>query len=416
MPPATASPHFPLHGNLLVVHGGGPTAVLNASLYGVIQEAFQHPEVEGAYGARFGTEGLLDQDLIDLRREPAATIEALRQTPGSALGSSRRRIEPGDYERILENLRARNIRFLFFNGGNGSMLAAAQLARLAGERAYELRVMGIPKTVDNDLVRTDHCPGYGSAARYLAVSALELGRDNEALPFPVEILETMGRNAGWLAAATVLAAREPEDGPQLVYVPEVPFDSGQFLQDVERVYRRMGRVVVAVAEGIKDARGEPVLYSSQETDRDGFGRPLTGNVSVELARLVGRELRLRVRNDKPGLCGRASAAHVSSVDRDEAQQCGEFAVRQALAGATGMMVTLERISNAPYRCGLGLAPLEEIACRERPLPGEFMNAEGNYPSRLFLEYAAPLAGPGLPAYTRLTATRTSQAPARQLGS
>lgn len=405
MPSATS---FQLHGNLLVAHGGGLTAVLNASLYGVIREAMRHPQVEGIYGARFGTQGLLEGDFLDLRREPAASIEALLHTPGSALGSSRRSIEPADYERILARLRAHDVRFFFFNGGNGSMLGAARLARLAVEHGYEMRVMGIPKTVDNDLVRTDHCPGYGSAARYLAICALELGRDNEALPFPVEILETIGRNAGWLAAATVLAARAPEDGPQLVYVPEIPFESERFLQDVEQVYRRLGRVVVAVAEGVKDARGEPFFYTSLESDRDGFGRPLTGNVSVELARLVGRELRLRVRNEKPGLCARASLAHASPVDREEARQCAEVAVRHALLGITGMMVTLERVSGAPYRCEFGLAPLEEIGASERTLPREFINEAGNYPSDQFCEYARPLLGPGLPEYARLERKAQSQ--------
>ncbi len=405
MPPATT---FALHGNLLVAHGGGPTAVLNASLYGLIREAARHPQVEGIYGARFGTQGLLEGDFLDLRREPAASIEALPHTPGSALGSSRRSIEPADYERILSRLRAHNVRFFFFNGGNGSMLGAARLARLAAEQGYELRVIGIPKTVDNDLVRTDHCPGYGSAARYLAVSALEVGRDNEALPFPVEIFEAMGRNAGWLAAATVLAARGPDDGPQLIYVPEIAFEPERFLRDVEQVYRRLGRVVVAVAEGIRDARGEPVFFTSLESDRDGFGRPLTGNVSVELARLVGRELRLRVRNEKPGLCARASMAHVSPVDRAETQQCAEVAVRHAVLGITGMMVTLERASDAPYRCEFGLAPLEEIGARERAMPREFMNEAGNYPSEQFLRYARPLVGPGLPEYARLQAGVQSQ--------
>ncbi len=395
-----------MHGNLLVAHGGGPTAVLNASLAGVIREALAHPQIEQVYGARFGAEGLLEADFLDLRREPAAKVEALPFTPGSVLGSSRRPVQPPDYGRILDHLRSHNVRFLLFNGGNGTMLAAGEIARLAAGRGYELRVVGIPKTVDNDLLRTDHCPGYGSAARYLAVSALELGRDNESLPFPVEILEAMGRNAGWLAAATVLAARDPDDGPQLVYVPEIPFDPQRFLRDVEDVYRRLGRVFVAVSEGIRDKNGDAVFYSSQETDRDGFGRPLPGNVSVELARLVGRELRLRVRNEKPGLCGRASIAHVSPVDREEAVACGREAVRRAVSGVSGMMVTLERAAGETYCCSFGLAPLEEIGCRERALPREFMNDAGNYPSPAFREYAAPLLGVGLPEYPRLDSARS----------
>jgi 6-phosphofructokinase 1 len=261
-----------LRGNLLVVHGGGPTAVLNASLYGVIREAFRHPEIQEIYGARFGNEGLLAGNFVDLRRQAAEKLDRLPRTPGSALGSSRRRIELANYEAILQQLRHRNIRFLLFNGGNGTMMLASEITRFAAAHGWEMRVMGIPKTVDNDIVLTDHCPGYGSAARYLAVTALELWLDNEALPFPVEILETIGRNTGWLAAATVLGARGPGEAAQLVYVPEIPFETGRFLADVESVYRRMGRVVAVVAEGVRNARGEPMGASPLDSDRDGFGR------------------------------------------------------------------------------------------------------------------------------------------------
>lgn len=394
---------FGLHGNLLVVHGGGTTSVMNASLYGVIGEAARHSQVEAIYGARFGTDGLLACDFIDLRRAPSAVIEALPRTPGSALGASRRKMEAADYDRILSGFRQHNIRYFFFNGGNGTMLAAGDLARLAQQQGWDMRVIGIPKTVDNDLVRTDHTPGYGSAARYQAITALELGRDNECLPFSISVMETIGRNVGWLAAATTLAARSPEDGPQLVYVPEIPFLPEKFLADVESVYRRKGRAFICVGEGLKDEHGEPVFLTSDlGHEADGFGRPVPGNVSMHLARLIGRELKLRVRNDKPGLCARMSLAHVSPVDREEARQCGELAVRHALLGITGMMITLERASNTPYGCQFGLAPLSEIGNRERFLPREFMNDEGNYPSPLFRQFAAPLLGPDLPEYARLS--------------
>ena len=375
--------------------------MLNASLYGVIREAFRHPRIEEIYGARFGNEGLLAGNFADLRRQAAQKLDGLPSTPGSALGSSRRRIEPAYYEGILHQLRHQNIRFLLFNGGNGTMMLASEIARFAAAHGWEMRVMGIPKTVDNDIVLTDHCPGYGSAARYLAVTALELGLDNEALPFPVEILETIGRDTGWLAAATVLATRGPEEAAQVVYVPEIPFEIDRFLADVEFVYRRMGRVVAVVAEGVRNARGEPMAASSLDSNRDGFGRPLPGNVSAQLAELVGRELRLRVRNDKPGICARSSLAHVSSVDREEALRCGEFAVERALGGVSGMIVTLERVSESPYLCELGLAPLEDVACHERMMPREFMNDAGNFPTEAFRRYAAPLLGGELPAYSRL---------------
>jgi 6-phosphofructokinase 1 len=394
--------NFALRGNLLVAHGGGTTAVLNASLHGVIRESFRHLQVEGVYGARFGTDGLLAADFLDLRREPASTLEALPCTPGSVLGSSRRQIEQADYEAILDNFRKHNVRFFFFTGGNGTMLAAGELARLAAGRQWEMRVIGIPKTVENDLVRTDHTPGYGSAARYLAVSALELGRDSECMRFPVCIMETIGRNTGWLAAATTLAARTPEDGPQLVYLPEIPFRPDKFLSDVEAVYRRKGRAFVAVGEALKNERGEPLFSTALEHDGNGFDQPAPGNVSDHLARLVGQELKLRVRNDKPGLCARMSGAHASPVDRDEAQQCGELAVRHSMLGITAMMVTLERVSSSPYRCRFGLAPLAEIGGRERTMPREFINEDGNCPTQRFREYALPLLGPGMPEYARLS--------------
>lgn len=389
-----------LHGNLLVTHGGGPTAVLNASLYGILREAVRHSHIEQIYGARFGTDGLIQGNFIDLGRASKENIDALPYTPGSALGSSRRRLEAGDYERILKNLKARNIRFVFFTGGNGSMLAAGELARVAAAQNYDIRVIGVPKTVDNDLLHTDHTPGYGSAARYLAITALELGWENESLPFPIEIMETIGRDAGWLAAATVLAARGPEEGPQLVYVPEIPFDPRAFVRDVEDVYRRLGRVMVAACEGLKDANGNPVYTTSLESDRDGFGRPLPGNLSLYLSNLVGQELKLRVRNEKPGIIARTATAHVSAPDRQEAQQCGEVAVRHAMLGMTGMMVTLQRLSESPYRCGFGLVSLSEVGNRDRAMPREFMNEAGNYPSAQFRAYAAPLVGGDLPSYHR----------------
>ncbi len=402
--PRSAAP-ADLRGNLLVAHGGGPTAVINSSLYGVIQEASGLEAIDGVYGARFGTAGLLSGDWIDLRRQPQEQVEALKHTPASALGSSRRTIEDGDYECILDHFRRQDVRFFLFNGGNGTMLAAAELARRAVAQGYELRVIGIPKTVDNDLAGTDHAPGYGSAARYMAVTALELGRDNQALPFPVCIFEAMGRNTGWLAAASTLFARHADDGPQLVYVPEIPFHREQFLADVEATYRRTGRAFIVVSEGIRDEQGE-LFVTSLATDRDGFGRPLPGNVSVHLAGLVGKELRLRVRNEKPGLCARTSMAHVSATDRAEAEECGRYAVRAAVAGNSGMMVSLRRASydsdssHTSYCCEYALTPLDDVAGREQRLPVEWFNAEARQPGRAFYDYALPLTGDDIPRHAR----------------
>ena len=372
----------------LVVHGGGPTQVINASLAGVAEECRRQPEITGLYGARFGIDGVLAEDFIDLLGVDAARMAAVGRTPGSALGSSRAAVSSGDYERILAVCRKHGIRFVFLNGGNGSMYMAHQLALAAAGSG--VRVIGIPKTIDNDIVGTDHTPGYGSTAWFFACAVRDIGEDVRALRGRVSVVEIMGRYAGWLTAATAFARREPEDPPHLIYLPERPLGVDRFLADVEAVFRKRGTVVVAACEGQKEETGRPLGDLMQP---DGFDRQLSGNLGHTLAQMVLRELGLNARSEKPGLLGRSSMAFVSEVDWREAYLCGTAAVRAAVSGCTDAMVSLERSPGKDYAVTTGLRPLAEIAGRERLFPEEWIGREGNDVSAEFMRYARPLLGP-----------------------
>jgi len=379
-----------LRGTALVAHGGGPTAVINASLVGVIEERSRHDEITALYGARYGIKGVLEEDLIDLDREDPELIELIARTPGSALGSCRYKLKEQDYERILAVFRAHNVRYFFYTGGNDSMDTTLKVARLARASGYELRAIGIPKTIDNDLAETDHCPGYGSAALFYACALRDIGADIRELPGRVSVVEVMGRNAGWLVAATALARRNADDAPHLIYLPERRLSADRFLADVEAVYRRLGYAVVAVCEGQRDERGEP--FGADLIAADGFSHELAGNLAHVLSQLITRRLKLRARSEKPGLLGRSSAAFVSPSDQAEARLCGREAVRAATAGISEGMVTLVREAGPGYRIETGLAELERVANAERLFPQEWIHPEGNDVLPAFLEYVKPLTG------------------------
>jgi len=392
-----------LKGNLVVAQSGGPTAVINSSLAGVVQEALAHEEITGVYGALHGIEGILYENIVDLGKETPETIEGLRSTPSSALGSCRHKLTPEEYERILEVFQAHNIRYFCYIGGNDSMDTAHRVGRLALDANYELRAMGVPKTVDNDLAYTDHCPGYGSVARWIAISVREAGLDTEAIGIvdKVKIIECMGRNAGWITAASSLAKETEDDAPHLVYVPERPLNLDKFLDDVQSVYDRLGYVVVAVCEGVRGEDGQPLVASSRTIDVDAFGHVQMGGVSDFLCRLVSSKLGLKARFDKPGTIQRVSMSLASSVDLQEAYTVGQMAVRHAIEGVTDQMVTLVRESSDPYVCTTGLAPLAEVANAEKLLPDDYINENGNGMTDKFREYALPLIGEPLPKYVRL---------------
>jgi 6-phosphofructokinase 1 len=389
-------------GNLVIANGGGPTAVINASVVGVVLEAFsQLPESSGVWGARQGISGLLDEVFVDLRRQPAGTWDALRQAPASALGSCRKKLDPADLDRALEVCRKHEIRYFLYVGGNDSMDTANRLAAAARDAGYELFVAGVPKTVDNDLADTDFCPGYGSCARFYAQAVIDLGADVRSLPTPVSIFETMGRNAGWLVASTVLARGSSGDAPHLVYVPEVPLSTERFLADVEAVHAEHGWVVAAVSEGVRDERGEPLSDAIGEAAIDGFGHRLPGDVAPALARLVTRELGLRARSEKPGLIARASSHHVSSADRAAAEGVGQFAARHVLAGNSRFMAAIRRLHDEPLELDYRAVPLEATANLERLLPASYIAPDGNHIDPAFDSYARPLIGGALRSYGRL---------------
>jgi 6-phosphofructokinase 1 len=403
-----------LRGSAVVAQSGGPTAVINASACGVIQECLRQPAVTGLYGATNGILGIVQEDLFDLRAEPAEVIDGLRHTPSSAIGSCRYRLgdlaaDRDKYQRILDVLRAHDVRYFFYVGGNDSMDTADKVNRLAAAEGYELRVLGVPKTIDNDLVATDHCPGYGSAAKFLAACAMEAGRDTEAMYTfdPVTILEAMGRTTGWLAAATGLARRHEDDAPHLIYVPEIPFSAGRFLADVSEVHRRLGRVFVVASEGLVDDRGE---YLAAQATADAFGHRRLGGVAGYLRQLIEKEIGIRCRYNILDTCQRSAMHFASRTDSDEAYRCGQEAVRRAVAGTTGQMVTLVREADEPYRSGTGLAPLAEVANGVKRLPRDYLDVTGTQITEAMRRYAGPLVrgeaplrvGPdGLPEFVRL---------------
>lgn len=379
-----------MSGAAVVIHGGGPTAVLNASLAGLIREAHLHPQITRLLGARFGLEGLLRGDFIDLSKQPPEVVEALTFTPGSALGSCRRGASEQDYGPILGVLQRNQVRYVFYTGGNGTMYAADRLLEAAHKAGYELQVLGVPKTIDNDLGCTDHSPGYGSAGRFVAMALRDIGGDLWSLRQRVTIVETMGRNAGWLVAASALARFYEDDPPHLIYFPERPVSEDQVAADVERVYSRLGYCVVAVCEGQLNEKGE--AFGADAFRPDGFDRRLSANLAHTLAELLAARLKLRVRSEKPGLLGRSSPPFISHTDREEAIECGRAAIRAAMAGENGRMVTLVREPGPAYRCTTGLADLATVAFNERLFPTEWITAEGNDVAARFVQWARPLIG------------------------
>ncbi|SPE28905.1 diphosphate--fructose-6-phosphate 1-phosphotransferase (or 6-phosphofructokinase) [Candidatus Sulfopaludibacter sp. SbA3] len=377
----------------ILVHSGGPTPVINASMAGVVEEARQQSAITGLYGAAFGLGGLLKEQFVDLFAQSAETMSTIADSPSSALGTSRLEVGPAEIDQVLRICRGHDIRYLFYTGGNGSMAAAAQIASAAGDG---LQVIGIPKTIDNDLLETDHTPGYATTARFFACAVRDIGADNRTLPGQVEFVEVLGRNAGWLVAATSLVRHHSDDAPHLVYFPEVRLPLEQLLDDVDRVFGRLGRCVVAVCEGQLDQRGE--AFGADE--RAGSRGKLAMNLGHRLATLVGERLKLRARSEKPGLLGRSWWSDEPRLDRAEARLCGVAAVRAACEGRSGVMVTLVRDPGPAYHVSPGLAPLEKVASGERLFPAEWRNAAGNDVMPAFRDYVAPLAGT-IPSYPRL---------------
>lgn len=374
--------------NILIVHGGGPTAVINASLYGAVTEAKKHRELEHIYAAKNGTGGLLREEFIELSKIPQEELALLLQTPGSAIGTSRDQLEQEEYDRMADILQKRNIRYVLFNGGNGTMDTCGKLYRTCKGKGFDVCVMGIPKTMDNDIAITDHSPGFGSAARYIAQSVKEVCADVRGLPIHVVVIEASGRNAGWITAASALADDGDGNGPDLIYLPERPFDEDKYIEDVERLLKRKSGIVVVASEGLRDADGKPIVPPVFQVGRATY----FGDVSAHLANLVIRRLGYKARGEKPGLLGRASMTLQSEVDRDEAILAGRLACAKVLKGTSGKMVAFRRVSVKPYEMEPFLVDIDEVMMHERTMPDAYINEEGNGVTEAFKEWCRPLIG------------------------
>ncbi|HUO28774.1 MAG TPA: diphosphate--fructose-6-phosphate 1-phosphotransferase [Bryobacteraceae bacterium] len=379
-----------MHTKAAVAHGGGPTAVINASLAGLIEACRERGQ--SLCGARYGLAGLLRGDFVDLLALDAEFVQRIGEAPGSALGSSRLPLADSDYECLFDILRRAEIHTFFYTGGNGSMDTALRVSRRAREAGYELQAIGIPKTIDNDLCVTDHTPGYASTARFFACAARDVGEDNRSLPSPVCVLETLGRNAGWIVAAASLARHAEDDAPHLIYLPERRLSLDRIAADVERVYARLGRVVIAVCEGQLDDRGRP--FGADVDRAESNVHRLASNLGHTLARLLTEKLGIRARAEKPGLLGRCCGPFATARDRAEAFACGRAAALAAAAGHAKVMVALRRDGST------FLTPLGTVARVERLLPADWIHPDGNDVLPAFREYAAPLIGevPGWPHF------------------
>ena len=374
--------------NALIVHGGAPTAVINASLYGAVTEARKHPEIEHFYAAIGGSGAVLKEHFLDLFTAPKEELELLLHTPGSAIGTSRDPLETEDYDQMARVIARHNIRYVFFTGGNGSMDTCGKVYQACCRAGVDVNVVGIPKTIDNDISVTDHAPGFASAARYIAETTAEISQDVRGLPIHVCVIEAMGRNAGWIAAASALARSGDGDGPDLIYLPEVPFDEDAFLTEVERLHREKGGVVVVASEGLRKADGGPIVEPIFQVGRAVY----YGDVSAHLANLVIRKLGIKARSEKPGIAGRASAAYQSRLDRDEAVEAGSTAVRAAVEGKNGVMVGFRRLPGEEYRAETILIPIEEVMLHERTMPKEFIAENGHDVTQAFIDWCRPLLG------------------------
>jgi ATP-dependent phosphofructokinase / diphosphate-dependent phosphofructokinase len=386
-----------LVGNCLVAQSGGPTSVINASACGVVQEAFRTGEINKVYGALNGIAGVLNEDLFCFNEESPEEIELLKVTPASALGSCRYKLKSlekstGDFDRIIEVFKAHNIRYFFYIGGNDSMDTACKVSQYAQKVGYDLKSIGVPKTIDNDLPITDHTPGFGSAAKFIATSIKEVGLDARVYDYStVTICELMGRNAGWITASSALAKKYEDDAPHYIYLPEVPFTFEQFDKDVRYAIEKYNYAVIAVSEGIKDIDGKYIseMCSASQT-KDAFGHVQLGGVTGILEAYVAQNICKKVRSVNYSTIQRSAAHCASLTDNEEAYLCGTMAVRYAIEGHTGKMVGLFRENTKEYKCETQLIDLDDVANKEKPIPREWLNEEGNYVKQEFIDYVRPL--------------------------
>ncbi len=385
-----------LKGNLIFGQSGGPTAVINASAAGVFLEALKHSDViEKVYGAHHGIVGILNEKFYDITKEDKNELEMLKYTPSSELGSVRYKLKDADvddtdYKRMLEVFKKYNIRYFFYNGGNDSMDTCNKISKYMKNSGWEMRVMGVPKTIDNDLMGTDHCPGFGSAAKYLATSTMEVYKDATVYDIgQITILEVMGRNAGWLTAATSLA-NIYGCGPDLIYLPERPIDLEKVVADIKKIYDERGKVIVAISEGVKTAEGKFLPELIGEISTDAFGHKQMGGTGLVLADYLKNKIDTKIRTIEFSLLQRCASHVASQTDIDEAFGAGAFAVENAINGVTDHMVGFEREEGDKYVCKFVLSPLSAAANAEKKVPQEWINEEGNQINSKFYDYCLPL--------------------------
>lgn len=384
-----------LVGAALLGQSGGPTSVINASAAGVFLEALKHERITEVYGAIHGIKGILNEDFYDIKKEDVAELERLKVTPSSAIGSVRYKLkdfekDPTDYNRLLEVFKKYNIRYFFYNGGNDSMDTCLKISKFMKSSGWDCRVIGVPKTIDNDLAGIDHSPGYGSAAKYVATSVMELYLDGTVYDQQqAVVVEVMGRNAGWLTAAAQLASVGGVQ-PDLIYLPEQPFDVDKFYQQVGEKLKTGKSVFIVVSEGIKTKEGKYIPELEAEIARDAFGHANLGGTASILANNIRSKFGVKVRAIEFSLLQRAAAHVASKTDIDEAYTVGQKAVQHAIAGVTDKFVGITRVSSNPYQAEFPLLDLSIVANAERKVPEEWILPDGKGLSQAFIDYALPL--------------------------
>ncbi|PKK93416.1 MAG: 6-phosphofructokinase [Tenericutes bacterium HGW-Tenericutes-6] len=407
-----------LKGAALLGQSGGPTSVINSSAAGVFIEALKQENITEVYGAVHGIKGVLNEEFYDIKQESLEELFLLKNTPSSAIGSVRFKLkdpkkDPSQYERLLEVFKKYNIRYFFYNGGNDSMDTCNKISKFFKKSGYDCNVMGVPKTIDNDLNVTDHSPGYGSAAKYVATTFMELYHDATVYDTPqVTIVEVMGRNAGWLTAAAALASYKGQ-GPDLIYLPEIAFDIDDFFKQVSEVLAEKGKVIVAVSEGIKTKEGKYIPELFQDLKKDAFGHAQLGGTAQVLAEEVSKRTNVKVRAIEFSLLQRSAAHLASKVDVEEAFNAGKKAVLAAVRGTSDKMVGFKRISSNPYKIKYVLIPLLKAANTEQKVPLEWILPHGKGLTQDFVDYALPLIQgdskaklvDGLPRFAKLNKIR-----------
>jgi len=381
-----------LKGAVLVAQSGGPTSVINSSTYGVVKAALEHKNVTRVLWAANGVEGILENRIFDMNAEDPAELALLKQTPAAAFGSCRKKIkEESDLAKIVEVCQKHNVRYFFYNGGNDSMDTCQKVSDYAKKIGYDMRVMGVPKTIDNDLAATDHTPGYGSAAKYVATTCMELSKEAGVYgSSPVIVVEVMGRNAGWLTAAAALASNTGF-GPDFIYLPEVAFDFEKFFTDIAELHKTKKNILVVVSEGIHDSNGKFITEYANETSKDSFGHTQLGGLAAFLASEIKKRLNLKVRGIELSLLQRCAAHCASKTDVEEAFKVGQATFKAAASGETGKMIAYKCTRGKDgYKCEYVLVPLADVANHEKKVPLDWITKDLNNVNKKFIDYAMPL--------------------------